>query len=189
MEKLIQQITLKAAQLLEQKESIIIAIDGRCASGKTTLCGQLQRRFECDAAHMDSFFLTPLQRTAERLEKPGENVDHERFLAEVLLPIKENKKAVYRPFSCKSGGFGEPVTVSAGKIFIVEGSYSCHPTLRDFYDLKVFLTVSKQEQMERIKRRNGIDAAERFSSLWIPLEERYFEAFGIASLCDIRAEI
>lgn len=163
---------------------VIVAIDGRCAAGKTTLAGKLGDALGAAVVHMDDFFLRPEQRTAERLAVPGGNVDHERFLAEVLLPLKEHGECTYRPYRCSTGDFGDAVTVS-GNILIVEGSYSCHPELYEYYDVRVFMTVSADEQLRRIVLRNGADKAEVFRDRWIPLEEKYFAAFDIAEKCDI----
>lgn len=188
MNNTIELVIKKADELLLSKSGIMIAIDGRCAAGKTTLAEALSRHFRCDAVHLDDFFLRPEQRTKQRLDSAGENVDHERFLHEVLIPLRESGSAEYRPFSCKTQSLTEPVTVRAGRVIIVEGSYCCHPALRDFYDLKVFLTVSPAEQLNRITKRNGEAAAERFKSLWIPLEERYISKMSIPEICDIIAE-
>ena len=74
---------LQAVQALPQsRQPLIVALDGRCASGKTTLAALLQQRTGCSVVHMDHFFLRPEQRTRERLEQPGGNVDYERFLAD-----------------------------------------------------------------------------------------------------------
>lgn len=61
---------------------------------------------------------------------------------------------------------------------IIEGSYACHPRLRRSYDLRIFLTVDRQEQLERIRKRNGEEREEMFERIWIPLEERYFWKAG-----------
>ena len=37
----------------------IIAIDGRCAAGKTTLAARLAKELGGDVIHMDDFFLPP----------------------------------------------------------------------------------------------------------------------------------
>lgn len=42
-------------QKMSLKESFIMAIDGRCAAGKTTLAGQLKKVCECNVVHMDDF--------------------------------------------------------------------------------------------------------------------------------------
>ena len=49
----------KAVKLLCEKESVIVAIDGRCASGKTTLASLLGSTVDCNIVHADSFFLLP----------------------------------------------------------------------------------------------------------------------------------
>ncbi len=168
----------------DKEANFLVAIDGRCASGKTTLARELQEILSCDVIHMDHFFLRPEQRTRERLNTPGENVDHERFLEEVLIPLRKNEAVSYRPFDCKTMELGEPILLSDSKIYIIEGAYSCHEALWGYYDFRIFLSVSPKEQIQRIMLRNGEDSAEIFRSKWIPLEERYFEAFHVADKCN-----
>lgn len=162
----------------------IIAIDGRCAAGKTTLTEQLKQEISCNVIHADDFFLPPHRRTTERLETPGGNIDYERILSEVLLPLKEKKDAAYNPYDCKSNSYGNAVTVPYGGIIILEGSYSCHPALWEYYDFHIFLSVPKDVQTGRIKKRNT-DSAEMFFKRWIPLEEAYFNAYQIKERCEL----
>ena len=159
----------------------LVAIDGRCASGKSTLAAALAKEMNCPLLHMDDFFLRPSQRTPERLTTPGENVDHERFLEEVLLPLKEGKGFFYRPFSCHTQELGEPVWVSPSPLALIEGSYAHHPSLRDHYDLRILLDVSSDEQIRRILKRNGEEICTVFREKWIPLEEAYFAACDVSS--------
>ncbi len=163
---------------------VIIALDGRCAAGKTTLARELRRDYGWSVVPMDHFFLRPEQRTQARLEQPGGNVDHERFLVEVLRPIRAGQPAEYRPYNCHSGDFDAPVRVEPAPVVLVEGSYSCHPDLWDCYDLRLFLTVDPQEQRRRLLAREGAEKAQVFARRWIPLEERYFAAFDVAGRCD-----
>ncbi len=167
---------------------LLVAIDGRCASGKTTLATQLQEALDCSVIHIDDFFLRPEQRTPERLATPGENVDHERFLAEVLQPLHRGEPVTYRPFDCSTQQLSHPVTVPSSPVILVEGSYSCHPALQTYYDLRIFLTTPPEEQMRRILARNGPDYAEVFRTRWIPLEEAYFSAHHPERRCDHRFE-
>lgn len=171
---------------LSDRSRLIVAIDGRCASGKTTLANKLHETIGWNVFHMDDFFLRPEQRTAERLDTPGENVDHERFLEEVLAPLANGAEKIrFRPFDCRTFALAEPVCVQAGKICIVEGSYSCHPKLAEHYRLKIFMTIDPEEQMRRILQRNGAEKARQFAEKWIPLEEKYFAALDIRSHCDM----
>lgn len=189
IEEAVTQITERVQRLLQSRNRICIAIDGRCAAGKTTLAARLQQTFRCQVVHMDDFFLRPSQRTPERLASPGENVDHERFLEEVLKPWVAGEPFSYWPYDCHLQALGEPVFVAPGNVLVVEGSYSCHPLLRGYYDLHVFLDVDEVAQMERILMRNGEEAAKRFAKKWIPLEEAYFSTTDLRNRCDLCLEV
>lgn len=166
-------------RVLEQKEFVLVALDGRCAAGKTSLANEMQSTYGCNVVHMDHFFLRPEQRTAERFNEPGGNVDYERFLQEVLQPLKENKAFSYGIFDCHEQKITEYAEIVPKTVTIIEGSYSCHPELVKYYDLKVFLDVDKEEQQQRILNRNGKEGLAMFQNKWIPLEEMYFESFQI----------
>lgn len=170
-------------KLLQTGQKPVLAIDGRCASGKTTLAGIIERLFDCNVFHMDDFFLPFEMRSEARLAAPGGNVHYERFRSEVLLPLALGAPFCYRPFCCRDGSFGEPVSVSPKLLSIVEGAYSMHPTLREHYGGSVFLTVSSKAQQNRILTRNGAEMLRVFQECWIPLEERYFHELHIPDLC------
>lgn len=174
--------------LSEQRGRVIVALDGRCASGKTTLAARLEKGQGWSVVHMDHFFLRPEQRSPERYAQPGGNIDHERFLKEVLLPLGWGERPVYRPFDCRTQTLGDPLPFDPGPVVLVEGSYACHPALWDHYDVRAFLTVDPAVQMERITAREGEDYAQVFREKWIPLEERYFSGCEVESRCDYQLE-
>ena len=167
----------------------VVALDGRCASGKTTLAARLARERGWSVVHMDHFFLRPEQRSPERYAQPGGNVDYERFLEEVLLPLRRGERPVYRPYDCHAQVLRPPVPFDPGPVVLVEGSYACHPALWDHYDLRAFLTVDPGLQRERIAAREGAESARVFRERWIPLEERYFSACRVEERCDYRLEL
>ena len=162
--------------LLAPGKPIIIAIDGKCTSGKTTLASLLAESYDCNVFHMDDFFLRPEQRTPERFAEPGGNVDYERFAAEVLAPLKAGEAFSYRPFDCSSFTLGQPVEVTPKQLNIVEGTYSLHPYFGAPYDLKIIRTVSEELQRQRILERPAF-LHQRFFEIWIPMENRYFDHF------------
>ena len=161
----------------------IIAIEGGAASGKTTLSGIFAEVYDCNVFHMDDFFLRPEQRTPERFAEIGGNVDRERFLEEVLEPLKRGDAVCYRPFDCGKWALGEPITVEPKKLTVVEGVYSMHPDLSDCYDYSVYLDISPEYQRERIQERNSPAFAKRFFEEWIPLENCYFEGMRVKERC------
>ena len=174
----------KLLELSGEKTPVLAALDGRCAAGKTTLANALGARYGWSLVHMDHFFLRPEQRTPERLETPGENVDHQRFLEEVLRPIREGRSVCYRPFDCHTLSMAPPVRVEPGRVTLVEGAYCCHRSLWPYYDLRAFLTVEPALQRERILARNGPEGLRVFQEKWIPLEEAYIAAQELERRCD-----
>ena len=184
MEQIVRDIRQRVDILLQKQERVLIAIDGSCTSGKSTLATALERELDCKVLHMDDFFLRPAQRTPRRLAEPGGNVDYERFREEVLLPLQWGKSFFYRPYDCSTGTLREPVAVEPGPVTIIEGTYSHHPHFEDPYDLRVFLKVSPAVRQERILQR-PVFLHRRFFEEWIPMERRYFEAFAIEQKADL----
>ena len=178
------ELLCKVHHLLDQKGHLVLAIDGRCGSGKTTAAALLADRLDCTVLHADDFFLRPEQRTARRLAQPGGNFDRERFLSEALSPLLDHRDACYRPYDCHAGRLAAPVTAPWKPVIVAEGSYTCHPDLWPFYDLHVFVTAGLDTRLARIARRPGVNL-DNFRTRWIPLEEAYFSAFGLEHRCEI----
>lgn len=173
MENTLEAAKVQIDSLIAEKDFLVVAIDGKCTSGKTTLAAQLAEIYDCNVFHMDDFFLRPEQRTPERFAEVGGNVDYERFREEVLLPLKTGKAFSYRPFDCRTFTLTKAVEVSPKKLNIIEGTYSHHPHFGEPYDLKILLTVSAETQKERILAR-PVFLHKRFFEEWIPMENRYF---------------
>jgi uridine kinase len=167
------------------KGRVILALEGGSASGKTTLAAQLGKIYGCTVLHMDDFFLRPEQRTPERFAEIGGNVDRERFLAEVLLPLSRGERIAYRRFDCTTQALLPAVSIDPAPLTVVEGAYSMHPELAPYYTFSVFLENSPEEQRARILRRNTPEHAVRFFNEWIPLEHRYFEGMRVRERCDL----
>ena len=124
------------------------------------------------------------QRKPERYKEPGGNVDRERII-EVIHEYLEHKSISYAPFNCRLNKLDPVKNIAYKDILIVEGSYSMHRELIDFYDYKIFMTVPYDTQIERIRKRNGEKMLNMFIDKWIPLEEMYFKAFKVEEEADI----
>lgn len=176
---------LQAAAGHEKSGAFVMVLDGRAASGKTTAAALLSAACGASVVHMDDFFLPAELRTKARLGEAGGNVHYERFAAEVLPFLAGVDAFEYRCFDCAHMALGARRQVAAGSLRIVEGSYSCHPALGDYMDLRVFCHIEPAQQRLRILRRDGAMQAALFESLWIPMEEKYFAAYGIREAADI----
>ena len=176
------EIETRIHRLMEQQETVLVAIEGSCTAGKTTLARLLEERFDCNVFHMDDFFLQNHQRTAERFAQPGGNVDYERFREEVLLPLNRGEAVCFRPFDCQTRQLKEANPMPRKKLNIIEGTYSCHPYFGQPYDLKIFLTVTAETQKDRVLQRPAFLHRSFFDS-WIPMEHAYFDAYAIQDGC------
>ena len=165
--------------------SATVAIEGGSASGKTTLARFIKEAYDCNVFHTDDFFLRPEQRTRERLDEIGGNLDRERFFDEIILPTSKKRELRYRKFNCHGAILGEEIFVLPKKLTVIEGVYSMHLNFSKFYDFSVFLDIDKELQKKRIINRNPPDVAKRFFNEWIPLEDLYFSKTAIKHRCDL----
>ena len=172
------------SDLINERRTVI-AVDGNCASGKSTLADEIQSVFGGTVIRADSFFLPFDMRSDERLNEPGGNFHRERFESEVIGGIKSESAFSYGVFDCSVGEVTRSVAVEENRLIIIEGSYCMHPLINAEYDLKIFCTTDAKTQLSRIVKRNGEEMAEVFKSKWIPLENRYFEFYNIKNNCDV----
>lgn len=184
-------------KLLASKSHVVIAIDGKCGAGKSTLASLLAEVYSANIIHMDDFYLPAELRTPDRLSEIGGNIHYERFLSQVIPALCKLKSANYKTtdifndhhyqiFDCHLMDYRpETATISDKPLTIVEGSYSLRPEFRDAYDLKVFLDIPADMQKERLLARNGAEAYKNFESKWIPMELKYFNHYNIADCCDL----
>ncbi len=187
----VSELTDAVRMLLSERSRVTVAIDGRAGAGKTTLAGAFvsSLKEQADAPSVtligcDGFFLPPEKRTPLRLEEIGGNMERERLLDEVLLPLSKGQNGIYSGFDCHTLTYSEPIELLPTALTVVEGSYAHHPDLIGFYDLKVFLDVEEEVQRERIIRRNK-ERATLFFKKWIPMEELYFAAFSVKEHADL----
>ncbi len=158
----------------KKNDILVLAIEGRAASGKSTLAEELSRITKYPVIKMDHFFLPKSLKKAKRMQEPGGNIHYERFLEEVISNIKEDMPFSYTIFDCEIGGANGVEIVPATPWRIVEGAYSLHPKFGDYADLKIFVDVNPDEQMQRIRKRNSPELVKMFREAWIPMEEVYF---------------
>ena len=170
-------------RLAVQEEPVIVALEGGAATGKTTLAAALSAAFQAPVIAMDDFFLPPALRIPQRLAQPGGNIHYERFDAEVAAPLRAGVPFSYRAYDCRAGAYLKEKRVERGPLVLVEGVYSLHPQYQDIYTLRLLLRTAPQIQDARLRAR-GDRLYRLFQERWLPLEQSYFAARDIPSLCD-----
>ena len=175
---------LSAALTQKPTRPLVLALDGRCGAGKTTLANALAAQFTgCTLLRTDDFYLPPAQRIPDWAHTPCANMDLARLRDEALCPVYAGQTVTYRAYSCREGAYLSPVQLPAQPLVILEGSYSHHPLLRPYETLRVFVTCTKAEQTRRLQAREGARYA-NFAARWIPLEEGYFKQYDIETAAD-----
>ncbi len=158
----------------------IIAIDGRCGSGKTTFSNYLSK----NVVHIDDFYLPFKKRSKEIMDSLGGNIDFDRLINEILKPYKQGKEVIYRKYNPHKDEYIETTILDNHQDLILEGSYSHHPKLSTYIDYKVFITIDEETQRKRILKRNP-DNANDFFNIWIKREEAYFNKLNIKEGADL----
>lgn len=134
---------------------VLAALDGPCASGKTTLAGQAARQLGCPLVHMDDFFLPPARKTPARLAQPGGKCGLGAGAGPGPGPPVPGRARPVLPLPLPYRGVWAPVSLSPAPLVLVEGVYALHPALRDFYRLRIFLEAPWPVRRARLLDRGG----------------------------------
>ena len=174
--------------LLATRPHVLVGIDGRCGSGKSTLGDALARRLEANLLHTDDYYL-PFDRRIPGWETvPAANMDFDRLCREVIEPALGGEAILSHPYRCMDGVYLPETRLPPRPVTVVEGSYSHHPALGKGYDLRIFVTCDPAVQERRLRAREG-EYYPMFPARWIPLEEGYFRQYAIEEKADVTLEL
>ena len=99
-------ISLLAAALAQQPtKPLVLALDGRCGSGKTTLANTLARQFPASITLHTDDFTCRLHSASAAGRTPCANMDLDRLRDEALRPAYEGQPVQYRAYSCREGAY------------------------------------------------------------------------------------
>lgn len=172
-----------SARLYDASAPLLVAVDGRCACGKTALAARLGDFFGAPVFHTDDFYLPFSARTTERLRQAGGHMDVER-MEKTLSKAARGEALTYQAYNPHAEAYGPELAVPPQKLYIVEGAYALLPPLEEFYGYKIFLTADPHIQRARLLAREGEEKLKVFLSRWIPAEEAYFAACDVRSRAD-----
>ena len=150
-----------------------IGIDGPGASGKSTLAVGLAGALSgAVLVSGDDFYRSESDSKRSEVEVAG-LFDLPRLASQVLVPHSLDKELQYQRYSWESGVLGDWVRNDSSGPLVVEGIYSTHRTLRDFYDLRIWVTAPRAVRLARGIERDGEEARSRWVDVWMPAEDRY----------------
>jgi uridine kinase len=158
---------------------VIVALDGRSGTGKSTLAEWMAGHLGGIRVDQDDFYaggeLHEWQRLTSR-EKADRVIDWRRVREEVLLPLRHGRGARWRPFDWDTmiGLSPETVTASPSHVVILDGAYSARPELADLIDLCILVTLDDAVRRERLRQREGEDLVSAWHAVWDEAEDHYF---------------
>jgi uridine kinase len=158
---------------------IVVALDGRSGTGKSTLAEWMAARLGGVRVDQDDFYaggeLHEWQCLTPR-EKADRVIDWRRVRDEALLPLRRGRAARWHPFNWDTmiGLSPETITVQPANIVILDGAYSARPELADLVDLTILVTLDDAVRRERLRQREGDDFTSAWHAVWDEAEDWYF---------------
>ena len=153
--------------------AIRVGIDGPGASGKSTLAAGLAVALpNAVLVEGDDFYRPESDSNRSAIEIAG-LFDLSRLESQVLIPHTEGRVLHYQRYDWNAGTLGGWATGVKGAPLIVEGIYSTHQTLRDYYDLRIWVTAQRAIRLARGLERDGEEARSKWVDVWMPAEDRY----------------
>lgn len=158
--------------MLTEKARLVIAIDGRGGSGKSSLAREICQVIP-GATHVEyDWFHLP----KAEIKDVDNRFDSGRLLEEVIRPFRagqrsfELKRYNWGYLSGSRDGFAEePVWLQDVEVLVLEGCGVLAPALCDHVDVRVWVGTSAQESLARGMRRDieeyGLNP-ERVRSAW-----------------------
>lgn len=140
-----------------------LGIDGKGATGKTTLAAQICAAVPGSVVvHVDDFARPDLR-----------GWERERFVAQVCQPLLAGRPARYQRWDFAANRGAEWHQVPVGILVVVEGVSATDASLGVAWDLTVWLEASRETRLRRAARRDGPEQLERWLTDWMPSEDDY----------------
>lgn len=162
---------------LEQK-TILIAIDGRSGSGKSTFAKYFAKELErynitTAIIQTDNFYQKQENPLAKPELIPGYAYGYfwKKLRKQVVTPLKENMSAKYMLSDWVSGKKQGQQIIEANQTVIVEGVISTYAKIADLFDLRIWLSCPKKVRIKRIIGRG--DFPEEELEDWQIIENAY----------------
>jgi uridine kinase len=176
--------TIRACSASAQR--LVVAIDGRSGSGKSTVAQALARDIGAAIVPCDDFFavnvsnvewdaLTPEQRVAEAM-------DWRRLRREAIEPLRSGRPALWYAFDFQAGPRSNgtyplrvaPTELGSKPVVLLDGTYAARPELTDILDVSVLVEAAPTTRAVRLAAREAPDVLLRWHARWDAAEEHYF---------------
>lgn len=165
--------------LAQTRSPIVIALDGRSGTGKSTLSAWIAAQVGASVIDQDDFYAGGEIDAWEPLtarEKADRVIDWRRVRAEALQPLRAGVGASWHPFNWETLDGLAPGLIKAepSNKMILDGAYSSRPELADLIDLSILVTLPDAVRRARLMLREGDELVSEWHAVWDEAEEYYF---------------
>lgn len=196
-------VTLLANLIRDRSEPVVVALDGRSGSGKSTAAAAVAEamgtggdaRPVVSVIEGDLFYGGGSSAAWDRRSAQAkvDRVIDWRRQRQVLTSLRRHGEAAWRPFDWDDPNWDadEPplapdlVRIEATAVVLLEGAYSARPELSDLLDLRVLLEVPTEVRRARLTEREGDDYRQDWEQRWSEAEDLYFGSIVPADLFDL----
>jgi uridine kinase len=162
------------------QKPILVALDGRSGTGKTTIAKEISKELGGVVIASDDFWVggsDDIWFNLKPKERADKAIDWRRLRSDVLDPLLRGEHAVWHPFDWKRGyGLAEEnIKCPAAKLIILDGAYSSRPELRDIIDISILVkTPDDSDRRVRLIKREGEEYMKNWHEIWDSAEDYYF---------------
>lgn len=179
-------------QLIEEKGStVLVALDGRSGTGKSTIAKQLAESLGGVEINSDNFWSGGSNNEWDMKtpkEKSDQAIDWKRLKTDVLLPLLAGKAARWRSFDWEKGEGLSPTEIinNPSQLIILDGAYSSRPELQDLIDLSILVEVSDDHnRRQRLIERESEEYMKDWHGRWDVAEDYYFSTVRPREVFDV----
>ena len=162
-------------ELSSQKHKTkLIAVDGLGGSGKSTFVKMVVAiNPKIKVLELDHFPCLP-EENPYHSAGAQTRVNLDRFKKEAIIPLTLGNQAIYEnTFWWPTKEKPKKYEIAPGGVVIVEGCYSYHSELREFYDLSIWISCHKEKALKRAIARDGKQGIEIWQKAHAPNERNY----------------
>lgn len=177
----IEEATSKVKEIMVCRNvPILVALDGRSGSGKSTIAKIIAVRLGGVEITADDFYAGGSDdewdgRSSQ--EKVSMVIDWRRLRSEVLEPLLAGRRASWHPFDWNAGKglAAHYINRDPTPLIVLDGAYSARPELSDIIDLSVLVEVpDDSDRRVRLVKREGKKYMDDWHRRWDPAENYYF---------------